>query len=78
LDGDSLLGELLDKVLVRTELLDDLLRKDRFSSGILTSTLTDGGEVLPVDGVIDVSSKVELDCLAEGSDAVVVEVGLGL
>ena len=35
-------------------------------------------QVFPVDGMIDVSAEVELDGLAEGSDPVVVEVGLGL
>ena len=35
-------------------------------------------QVLPVDGVVDVPAEVELDGLAEGSDPVVVEVGLGL
>jgi DNA recombination-dependent growth factor C len=78
LDGNGLLGELLNQVLIRTELLGHLLRKDRLLSRVFTSTLTNWSQVFPVDRVVDVASEVELDSLAESGNTVVVKVGFGL
>lgn len=78
MDGNGLLRELLDQVFIGSELLDNLLREGRVLSRVFASSLPNRRQVFPVDGVIDVSTEVELDGLAEGSDPVVVEVGLGL
>jgi hypothetical protein len=78
LDGDCPFGHLIDEIFEGAVLTFDLLGEGGFVSGVFTSSLSDGGEVLPIDGVVDVSSEVELDGLAEGGHLVVVEVGLGL
>ena len=78
MDGDSLLGELLDKIVVASELFVDLLCEERVLSGILTSSLADRGQVFPINRVIDVAAKVELYRLAEACHFVVIEVIFGL
>jgi hypothetical protein len=78
LNRNGLLGELLNQVLIGSELLGDLLREGRLSGRVFTSALTNRGQVLPVDRMVDVASQVKLDSLAESSDTVVVKVGFGL
>jgi len=74
LDWDSLLGELLDEVFIASELLIDLLGEGGVFGGVFASSLTDGCQILPIDGVVDMPTEVELDGLAERSQFVVVEV----
>ena len=78
LDGDCPFGHLVNKIFIGAELADDLLGEGGLLRRVLSSSLADGGEILPVDGVVDVSSKVELDGLAECGHFVVVEVGFGV
>ncbi len=64
-------------MIISSELFDDLLSKRRVISRVFTSSLADGSKIFPVDGVVDVSSKIELDSLAQSCHFVVVEVLLG-
>jgi hypothetical protein len=54
------------------------LGERRVFTWVLSSASSDGGEVFPVDGVVDVSSEVELDGLSESRHLVVVEIGFSL
>ena len=78
LNGNCPFGHLVNQIFIRPKLAVDLLGEGWLLWRVLSSSLADGGEILPVDGVIDVSSQVEFDGLAEGGHFVVVEVGLGI